>query len=233
MKGKANEAIGETREHAGRAIGSVIGWFGFGSAWHQSGIVALAGGASWRTGSWWPRTGRTCRLQMSARGRALEAPPPGTPGPSRAAARIRASSTMSTTEAPVRPSELVVIGLLKDAQAAAASQRIRDICNETKPPITECHIATHLAFFGDVGLAFGGLVLFGEPRGGLHLLCTGVRGERREAESGEESRSAHERSSRRSSERHGQLPFSMWNSTRRLAARPSSVLLSAIGFSSP
>lgn len=57
-----------------------------------------------------------------------------------------------------RPTELVVIGLLKDSNASVACQRIREICNETRPPITECHLATHLANFGDVGLVVRNLV---------------------------------------------------------------------------
>ena len=58
----------------------------------------------------------------------------------------------------LRPQDIVVIALLKDANASVACQRVREICAETKPPIAECHIATHLANFGDVGLVVRNLV---------------------------------------------------------------------------
>ena len=58
-----------------------------------------------------------------------------------------------------RPNEIVVIGLLKDASSASsACQKIREICNETRPAITECHLATHLANYSDVGLVVRNLV---------------------------------------------------------------------------
>ncbi len=57
-----------------------------------------------------------------------------------------------------RPSELCVIGLLKDSNASVPTQKIREVCNDTRPAITECHIATHLANFGDVGLVVRNLV---------------------------------------------------------------------------
>ena len=55
-----------------------------------------------------------------------------------------------------RASELVVFAFLKDAQASAACSRIREICADAK--IAECHVATHLASFGDVGLVVRNLV---------------------------------------------------------------------------
>ncbi len=57
-----------------------------------------------------------------------------------------------------RPSELVVVGLLKDANASAASQRIREICADSRPPIAECHIATHLGNYNDMSLVVRNLV---------------------------------------------------------------------------
>jgi hypothetical protein len=57
-----------------------------------------------------------------------------------------------------RTSDITVVALLKDAQAAAACQRIRELCAETRPPITECHIATHLASFRDMRLVIDNLV---------------------------------------------------------------------------
>ncbi len=57
-----------------------------------------------------------------------------------------------------RTSDITVVALLKDAQAATACQRIREVCGETRPPIAECHIATHLANFKDVRLVVDNLV---------------------------------------------------------------------------